>query len=329
VIVHVARRLGFYALAAWASLTFAFVLPRLMPGDPASAIFARFRGKLSPEAMQALRAALGFTAGSTWHQYGSYLAHLARGDLGLSISHFPAPVSAVIGRALGWTLLMGGVAVVFSFALGTTLGVLAAGRRGRWFDALLPPLLGFVGAFPYFWLAMLVLFFGGLTLGWFPLGHAYDAGLPPGLTLDFAASVLRHAVLPGATVVLATVGGWTLAMRNTTLRTLADDHVLLARAKGLPPRQILFRYAARGALLPNLAAFGLELGFVLSGSVLTEIVFSYPGMGSLLVGAVQSLDYPLLQGLFLVLTLSVLGANWLVDLLSTFLDPRLRSERRS
>jgi peptide/nickel transport system permease protein len=321
---YLLRRLGFYAIAAWASLTLAFVLPRLMPGDPASAIFARFRGKLRPEAMQALRAALGFTEGSGWHQYGSYLAHLSRGDLGLSISHFPAPVSTVIGQALGWTLLMGGVAVTFSFVLGTVLGVLAAGRRGRWLDAVLPPALSFVGAFPYFWLAMLMLFFGGFTLGWFPLGHAYDDGATPSFTLPFLASVARHVVLPGATVVLATIGGWTLAMRNTTLRTLADDHVLLARAKGLTPRRVLFRYAARGALLPNVAAFGLELGFVLSGSVLTEIVFSYPGTGSLLVGAVQSLDYPLLQGLFLVLTIAVLGANWLVDLASMALDPRLR-----
>jgi peptide/nickel transport system permease protein len=321
---YLLRRLGFYAIAAWASLTLAFVLPRLMPGDPASAIFARFKGKLRPEAMAALRAALGFTDGSPWHQYGSYLSHLARGDLGLSISHFPAPVSTVIGRALGWTLLMGGVAVTFSFALGTVLGVLAAGRRGRWLDAVLPPVLSFVGAFPYFWLAMLMLFFAGFTAGWFPLGHAYDSGMTMHDTAAFLGSVARHAVLPAATVVLATIGGWILAMRNTTLRTLADDHVLLARAKGMAPRRVLFRYAARGALLPNVAAFGLELGFVLSGSVLTEIVFSYPGTGSLLVGAVQSLDYPLLQGLFLVLTFAVLGANWLVDLVSTALDPRLR-----
>jgi peptide/nickel transport system permease protein len=323
-VTYLLRRLGFYALAVWAALTFAFVLPRLMPGDPASAIFARFRGKLRPEAMEALRGALGFTSGSPWHQYASYLAHLAHGDLGLSISHFPAPVADVIGGALGWTLLMGGLAVTFSFVLGTVLGVLAAGQRSRWLDALLPPALSFVGAFPYFWLAMLALFVGGFTLGWFPVGHAYAADVTPGVSMAFLASVVRHAVLPAATVVLATIGGWTLAMRNTTLRTLADDHVLFARAKGLTPRRVLFRYAARGALLPNVAAFGLELGFVLSGSILTEIVFSYPGTGSLLVGAVQSLDYPLLQGLFLVLTISVLGANWLVDLVSAMLDPRLR-----
>src|SRR5256885_904934 len=219
--IYLLRRLGFYALAAWASVTLAFVLPRLMPGDPATALFARFHGKLRPEALPALRATLGFTTASPLRQYGAYLAHLARGDLGVSISHFPVPLRA---------------------------------------------------------------------------------------------SGARHAILPASTVVLATVTGWTLAMRNTMVRTLADDHVLFARAKGLSPGRVLFHYAARGALLPNLAAFGMELGFVLGGSILTEVVFSYPGEGYLLVGAVESLDYPLLQGLFLTLTLGVAVGALVVSL---------------
>jgi peptide/nickel transport system permease protein len=321
---HLLRRLAFYLLAVWASVTLAFLLPRMMPGDPATALFARYHGKLQPEAMAALRATLGFGGRSLWQQYGLYLGQLAHGDLGISISHFPVPVATVIGGALVWTLLLGGMAVLFSFLLGTVIGMLAAGRRGRWLDALLPPALGFLGAFPYFWLAMLSLFAGGFALGWFPLGHAYDDGMTPSFTFSFLASVVRHAVLPAATVVVATVGGWALAMRNTTIRALADEPVLFARAQGLSPGRVLVRYAARGALLPNLAAFGVELGFVLSGSILTEIVFSYPGEGYLIVGAVQSLDYPLLQGLFLVLTVAVLLANWLVDLVSVVLDPRLR-----
>jgi peptide/nickel transport system permease protein len=321
---YLVRRLAFYALAVWASVTLAFLLPRLMPGDPATALFARYHGKLQPEAMAALRATLGFGGRTLWQQYGVYLGQLTHGDLGISISHFPVPVSRVIGGALFWTLLLGGVAVVISFVLGTLIGTLAAARRGRWLDAWLPPALSLLGAFPYFWLAMLTLFTGGFALGWFPLGHAYDDGMTPSFTPAFLASVIRHAALPGLTVVIATVGGWALAMRNTTIRALADEPVLFARAQGLSPGRVLFRYAARGALLPNLAAFGVELGFVLSGSILTEIVFSYPGEGYLLVGAVQSLDYPLLQGLFLVLTMAVLLANWLVDLVSVVLDPRLR-----
>jgi peptide/nickel transport system permease protein len=321
---YLARRLAFYALALWASVTLAFVIPRLMPGDPATAMFARFRGKLRPEAMEALRAALGFDDASTFHQYFGYLGHLLRGDLGISISQFPASVGSVISGALVWTLFLTGLSVTISFTLGTLLGAVAAWRRGRWFDSALPPLLTFVGALPYFWLAMLALFVGGFTLGWFPMGHAYDDGITPGFTGAFFASVVRHAVLPAATIVVATVGGWMLGMRNTMMRTLGEDYVLLARAKGLSPARIMLRYAARNAAVPNVTGFGMELGFVLSGSLLTEIVFSYPGQGYLLIRAVQSLDYPLLQGLFLTVTLAVLGANWLVDLVYVWLDPRMR-----
>jgi peptide/nickel transport system permease protein len=321
---YLIRRLGFYLLAAWASVTLAFVIPRLMPGDPAAAMFARFRGKLKPEAMEALRATFGFNDGPAWSQYLGYLGHLFRGDLGISISQFPAPVTSVIAGGLVWTLFLTGLAVTVSFTIGTLLGMVAAWRRGRWFDSVMPPLLTFVGTLPYFWLAMLALFVGGFTLGWFPMGHAYDDGVVPGFNAAFLASVARHAVLPALTIVVATVGGWLMGMRNTMIRVLGEDHVLLARAKGLSPARIMFRYAGRNALCPGVTGFGMELGFVLSGSLLTEIVFSYPGQGYLLIRAVQSLDYPLIQGLFLTVTLAVLGANWLVDLVYVWLDPRMR-----
>jgi peptide/nickel transport system permease protein len=322
--LHLLRRLGFYLVAAWVSVTLAFVIPRLMPGDPASAVLARLRGRIKPEAVEALRAALGFSDASPFRQYLSYLRHLVRGDLGVSISHYPATVTSVIGGALAWTLLLVGTAVVLSFALGSLLGLLAAWRRGRWLDATVPPLLTFAGALPYFWVAMLALFAGGFTLGWFPVRHAYDESMTPSFTLAFIGSMISHAILPAGTIIVATVGGWMLGMRNTALRTLNEDYVLLARAKGLSPARILFAYAGRSALLPNLTGFGMELGFVLSGSLLTEIVFSYPGQGYLLLRAVQSLDYPLIQGLFLTITLAVLGANWLVDLVTVWLDPRTR-----
>src|SRR5205814_9092215 len=202
---YLARRLGFYLLAAWASVTLAFVIPRMMPGDPAAAMFARFRGKLKPEAMAALRAALGFSDAPTGVQYVRYLGHLLRGDLGISISQFPASVGSVIAGALVWTLFLTGVAVTISFSAGTLLGMVAAWRRGRWFDSALPPLLTFVGALPYFWLAMLALFLGGFSLGWFPMGHAYEDTVVPGFNATFLASVARHAVLPALTIVVATV----------------------------------------------------------------------------------------------------------------------------
>jgi len=318
------RRFGFYLTAAWASVTLAFVIPRLMPGDPATAMFARFRGRLKPQALESLRAALGFTHAPVWKQYLQYLSHALRGDLGVSIGYYPATVGSVIAQALVWTLFLTGLAVIFSFVLGTLLGLASAWKRGGWLDGIAPPLLTLLGAFPYFWLAMAVLFLFGFQLGWFPLRHAYDDQLTPGFNLPFLLSVSQHVVLPALTVVAVTVGGWMLSMRSTVINVMAEDYVLFAHAKGLPEMRIVFHYVARNALLPNLAGFGMALGFVLSGSLLTEIIFSYPGQGYLLIRAVKSLDYPLIQGLFLTTTFSVLAANLLVDAAHVWLDPRSR-----
>ena len=318
------RRLGFYLLSAWVALTINFLLPRLMPGDPATALFARFRGRLGPEAMQALRETFGLTEAPLLSQYVTYLGHVLKGDLGISVAYFPSPVSAVIGTGLVWTVFLAGSAVAISFAIGTLLGLAAAWWRRGWMDTWLPSTLVFIGAFPYFWLAMVALYVFGFGLGWFPLGHAYADDLTPSFSATFFADVARHAALPVATMVLATLGGWLLSMRNTMITVLGSDYVNLARAKGLAPSRVALRYAARNALLPSVTGLGMALGFVLGGSLLTEIVFSYPGQGYLLVQAVRNQDYPLMQGIFLVITLAVLGANWLVDLAYLWLDPRIR-----
>jgi peptide/nickel transport system permease protein len=321
---YVMQRIGFYALAAWVALTLNFFLPRLMPGDPATALFARFKGRLGPEALDALRETFGLTDAPLISQYFTYLGHALRGDLGISVAYFPSPVSDVIGTGLLWTIFLAGTAVILSFFIGTLLGVAAAWwRRGK-IDTWLPQALVFLGAFPYFWLAMVALYVLGFTLRWFPLGHAYGDQVTPSFNLAFILDVAVHAVLPVGTVVLAGLGGWLLSMRNTMVSVLGSDYVNLARAKGLPPSRVALRYAARNALLPSITGFGMALGFVLGGSLLTEIVFSYPGQGYLLVQAVRNQDYPLMQGIFLVITLAVLGANLLVDFVNLWLDPRTR-----
>ncbi len=321
---YLLRRLGFYAIAAWAALTINFFLPRLMPGDPATALFARFKGRLSPEAMAGLREAFGLTDAPLIQQYVTYLGHVLQGDFGTSVTYYPQPVSQVIVTGLLWTLLLAGTAVILSFAIGSILGVVVAWWRGGWADTTLPAAFAFLGAFPYFWLAMVALYVLGFRWGLFPLGHAYSDDLSPAWSWTFIVDVARHAALPIATVVVATLGGWMLGMRNAMISVLGSDYVALARAKGLPPRRVVLRYAARNALLPNVTAFGMAIGFALSGSLLTEIVFSYPGQGYLLVQAVRNQDYPLMQGIFLVFTLAVLGANFLVDLVYFWLDPRTR-----
>lgn len=321
---YVLRRIGFYAIAAWASLTFNFLIPRLMPGDPASAIFARFRGQLRPEQLDSMKRAFGFTDGPLIEQYFSYISHAIRGDFGISVSAYPAKVTEVISTGLIWTLLLGITALVISFIIGSLLGVISAWKRGGILDTVFPPLLIFIGSFPFFWLAMVALYVIGFRLGWLPMNHAYSDDLRPSFSWTFILSVITHLILPAGSIILVSIGGWVLGMRNTMINILGEDYITMAEAKGLSQNRIMFRYAARNALLPNMTAFGMALGFVLGGQIIVESVFAYPGIGYMLTKAVSNLDYPLMQGIFLMITLAVLGANLIVDLLYVRLDPRVR-----
>lgn len=317
-------RVGFYAIAIWVSITINFFLPRLMPGDPASHLMARIATQLRPEEIDAMRRVFGFSDAPIFVQYLEYLGHILQGDLGKSISRFPTPVTDVIGTGLFWTILLGAVALVISFIVGNVLGIIGTWRRGGLVDSIMPPLLIFIGAFPYFWLAMVALYVLGFQMNLFPLRHAYASNLTPAFNLAFIGSVIRHLILPAGTIVLVSVGGWVLGMRNAMISTLAEDYVTFAEAKGLRQRRIMFSYAARNALLPAVTSLGISIGFILSGALLTEIVFSYPGLGFLLLSAVQNLDYPLLQGLLLMTTMAVLIANFAVDIAYLWLDPRIR-----
>ena len=319
------RRLGFYLIAFWASITLNFLLPRFMPGDPVSRMFARTQGKMQPEQIEALRKLLGVDTRPLWEQYVDYMHNILTGQMGVSISRFPTPVTEVIASQIGWTLLLGGTALVFAAIIGNLLGMLAAWRRGGAIDSALPPLLIFIGSFPYFWLAMGALYLFGVVLGWFPIRHAFTDGLEPAFTWEFIGDVGAHLVLPALTIVLVSIGGWMLGMRNTMIATNAEDYITMAEAKGLRPGRIMLRYAARNAMLPSVTSFGMSLGFVVGGAMLTEVVFAYPGVGYQLLNAVQGLDYPLMQGLFLTITAAVLLANFLVDILYVRLDPRVRS----
>jgi len=319
------RRLGFYLIAFWASITLNFLLPRFMPGDPVSRMFARTQGKMQPEQIDALRKLLGVDDRPIWEQYIDYLHNIVTGNMGISISRFPAPVTEVIAAQIGWTLLLGGTALVIAAVAGNLLGILAAWRRGGAIDSTLPPVLIFIGSFPYFWLAMGALYLFGVILGWSPLRHAFSDGVEPGFTWEFLSDVGAHLVLPALTIVLVSIGGWMLGMRNTMIATNSEDYITMAEAKGLRPGHIMFRYAARNAMLPSVTSFGMSLGFVVGGAMLTEVVFAYPGVGYQLLNAVQGLDYPLMQGLFLTITAAVLLANFLVDILYVRLDPRVRS----
>ncbi len=318
------HRLGFYAIAAWVSVTLNFLLPRAMPGDPASRLMGSLANEMTPDEIDALRNVYGLSDAPIWEQYLAYLSHLARGDLGLSFSSFPTPVSTVIGTSIYWTLLLGLTTLIIGFVIGNLLGMVAAWRRGGVVDTILPPFLILMGSFPYFWLAMSALYALGFKLGWFPMRHAYGIDVTPSFSWEFIQSVALHLVLPAATIIVVSVGGWMLGMRNTMVAVLAEDYIMMAEAKGLPERYIMTRYAARNALLPAVTSFGLAFGFIISGALLTEIVFAYPGLGFQLLSAVRGLDYPLMQGILLMITFAVLGANFIVDLIYVRLDPRVR-----
>jgi peptide/nickel transport system permease protein len=322
---HLLRRIGFYLVAFWASITLTFLIPRLAPGNPAQALMARFAGRLRPEELKALEIEFGVsTHQSLWQQYIQYLGQLLHGNLGTSFSYFPTPVATVIGQQLPWTLVLAGVSVVISFTLGTLLGIVVAWRRGGLLDSILTPLFIFVSAIPYFWLALILLYVLAYKLNWFPTFGGYSIGLTPGWNIDFILSAAQHAILPAITIVITSAAGWLLGMRNAMITTLAEDYVLMAEAKGLSQGRVMMSYAARNAILPNVTGFAMAIGFVVAGQLLTEIVFSYPGIGFGLLQAIQNSDYPLISGVFLIIAFAVLGANFIVDMLYGVLDPRVR-----
>jgi peptide/nickel transport system permease protein len=322
------RRLGVYILAAWVAITVSFLLPRVVPGNPVAGAVARASqsGNCNSQCVIAVEEQLGFNVHtSMWDQYVTYLGNLAHGDLGHSWSE-NAPVSTLILSYLPWTLGLLGVATTLSFLGGTTLGVVIAWRRGSWVDWVMPAAT-FLQAIPYFFLALvLVLFLGqtGTVLKWFPSLFGYDIyTVTPGMNLPYIESVVSHAILPVATLILASIAGFTFAMRNQMLTTMDEDFVLVAQAKGLPTRTVVW-YAARNALLPVVSNFTIALSLVVAGQILVEIVFNYPGIGFHLFDALSKLDYSLVQGIFVVITLVVLAANLLADVIYVSIDPRAR-----
>jgi peptide/nickel transport system permease protein len=320
----IVRRLIFYVVAAWVALTINFFIPRLVPGNAVESIMAKFPN-LQPAAYRALEAMLGVGhPGSIWHQYSSYVVDIFHFNFGVSSSEYPAQVSTLLGETLPWTITLVGTATVIAFLVGTALGIAAGWRHGGGLDRILPGLM-FLQAIPYFFFALILLELFAVKVHVFPIGQGYGQGLIPGWHWAFIGSAIDHSLLPALTIVLTSIAGWMLQMRNVMITTIGEDYVVAAQAKGLPNRRVIFTYAARNAILPQLQGFGLAVGFVVSGALIMEIVFSYPGIGLLLVNAVTSNDYPLEQAVFLVITFAVLLANLIVDLIIVFVDPRARA----
>ena len=321
------RRLAFYAFAVWVALTLNFLLPRLMPGSPIGGILQHLSPsqiQSNPGIIRTYEALLGGGNNSIWQDYVIYLHRVVHFNFGISTSNYPTPVSQVIGRVLPYSIFLVGVAFMISFILGITIGMVAAWRRSGKFDTFVVPTFMALSAFPAFFTGLLAVYFLGLKLNWFPIQHAYDTTLVPGFNYTFLASVFRHSQLPILVIVAAFTGGWVLNMRAVMINTISEDYVAMAHAKGLRDRRVMTRYAGRNAILPPLNGFAAQFAGAVGGLVFIEYVFSYPGAGLTLQQAALGNDYALTQGLLVIFSLSVIAANFIMDMLNLLLDPRVR-----
>ena len=318
------RRLAFYLAAFLAAATINFFLPRLMPGDPIQIMFSGAGSNLSMENLNALKLTFGFIDAPISEQYITYLQSVFTGDLGRSIKYFPLPVTELLARALVWTVGLVGSATIISFMLGTLLGVMAAWRRGTVFDSVVSLLAIFSSSVPAVVISLTMLFVFGYQLGWFPNGYAADPMLDPALNSGYVSSVIHHGTLPMLTMVIVLTGGFAVTMRNNMINLLGEDYIVMGRAKGLSESHVMLWYAARNALLPTVSALAISIGTILGGSLVTEVVFNYPGLGNMLYQAILARDYPVIQGQLLIMTGAMLVANFVVDLSYVLLDPRLK-----
>ncbi|MGH9019989.1 MAG: ABC transporter permease [Acidimicrobiales bacterium] len=320
----IARRLGVYVVTAWVAITVNFLLPRFMPGNPIQTLIGKIQSNVTPAEIRSIRLSFGGSLHSSLlSQYVTYWGQLLHGNLGASIT-LSSPVSTILRSALPWTVGLIGVSTLVSFVLGTFSGALLGWTRGSRLDSMIP-MATFFQAVPYFFLGTVMLFIFGSNLHWFPELGPYSLNVTPSWSWAFIASLLRYGQLPMISIVLSSVAGWMLGMRNMMITVAAEDFVLMAVAMGLPRRKVVMT-AARNAILPSIANLSLAIGLVVSGALLVELVFNYPGVGDLLLNAVQNEDYPLIQGIFLVITLAVLAANLVADVAYFALDPRTRTE---
>ena len=306
----------------WAALTVNFLIPRLVPGNEAGSVLATLKN-VNPAALHALQIQFGVGV----HQglissYLQYLGNCLTGQFGVDAQG--VPVMREIMSKLPWTLGLVGATTVLAFVIGTLIGVLSAWRRGGWLDATLPPVLFVVSSVPVFFIGLLLIYVFAVKLNWLPLGSNYSLGTSPSLSLSFVGDVVEHALLPAFSLLIVTAGLWVYSMRNNMVTTIAEDYVRMGRAKGLPSRRVMFDYAARNAILPNLTGFAMQLGYILGGSIVIEYLFSYPGLGYLFYTSTTDHDLPLMQGLFLFYTVAVLLCVLLADLATALLDPRTR-----
>jgi peptide/nickel transport system permease protein len=319
---YLARKLVFYLLTFVVAVTIDWAIPRFMPGDPIQGMLSRMQAQ--PGSTEALTgyytAAFGLDA-PLWEQYLNFWKGLLNGDLGTSVWQYPRPVSELIMDAVPYTLALLVPATVLSFIAGNKVGALAARRKVL--DNTVLPVSYVLTATPYMWLAIMLAYLFASVAGLFPLSGAYSYDVQPGWTLEFALSFFSHWILPFLSLFLVGFGGWAIGMRNMIIYELESDYSQYLASLGAP-RRLIRRYAYRNAILPQVTGLALALGTVVAGALVTEVVFTYPGLGTMTLTAIQNRDYFLLQGIFIFIIIGVLIANFLVDLAFFVIGRRTR-----
>ena len=325
---YLLQRLLSFAGVVFIAILINFIIPRIMPGDPISSILMRlsFQGATygTEELVEEYKKMFGLDK-DIFTQFICYLRELLRGNLGYSILNFPTRVDELIARSLPWTIGLLSVTTILSWVLGSVIGAIAGwrGEKSKFWGYLAPIALVFQ-IVPYFMLAIILVYLFAYLVPVFPMSGAYSVGRIPTMSLEFVLDVIKHSILPALSILISSLGWWFLSMRSMIVMTKGEDYILMAEAKGLKEKEILWGYAFRNALLPQVTGLALALGNIVSGALLTEIVFAYPGVGWLLYNAIVNVDYPVIQGVVLMIVLSVCTATFIIDIIYPLIDPRVR-----
>jgi peptide/nickel transport system permease protein len=330
--IVIVKRLLLLLAVVWAAATLNFVLPRLADRNPIEERLAQTIGQTGgavvgiDQMVESYKARFGLQF-PLWRQYLNAMADAAQFDLGISIAYFPRRVLDIVLEALPWTIGLVGVATLVAFGLGTVLGALPAWRRSSRLAAWTVPLSMVLSAIPFYLVGLVLVYVFAFLLRWFPSGRGYGVTTIPDWSWGFALEVFRHALLPGFSIVLAATGTWALGMRSLMVMVQGEDFMVFARAKGLSATRLFWQYGLRNAIVPQVTTLVLALGNVVTGAVLVERVFGYPGIGSLLFDAVQLVDYFMIYGCVFLLIVTVGVSLTLLDLAYPLLDPRIRAAR--
>ena len=321
------KKLMWFMITFIAAFLLNFMLPRLMPGDPVAAIVARMaQGQSNASGVQAIYKQYTELFGTNrpmLEQFLIYLKNVVHGDFGFSFSQYPRTVASVLKSSLWWTVILQFPAIIIGFLIGNVLGVLAAYLRG-WYDKALMPLSIFASGLPAFGMATILLVIFGIILNWLPTSGGYGFDLIPNLSWGFIWSVIVHYQLPFWSIVLIAIGGWAIGMRSMSIYELNADYVKYSRFMGIKDKKII-QYVFRNGMLPQITGLALAIGTMVGGALVAEIIFSYPGLGTTLLSAIRGQDYPMISATTLIITVMVLIANFTLEILYGFIDPRIKA----